>query len=120
METIIRRILDDVPKGEEFYFYEGIGKQVRESPADGSQRVRAAGLEDFRRKVETVSVKYLEYHFERGDFNRWVYHSIWDTELNAMPVKLKQDFNPSGETLRTWIERVLFVRIGELKAERRN
>lgn len=46
-----------------FYFFTSVGNYTGES---------ASSLEEFAKKIREVSIKSLEFHLHRGDFERWV------------------------------------------------
>jgi hypothetical protein len=80
-----------VPKEKAFLFFSSIGNYTGES---------AASIEDFLEKIVRVDIKPIEFHFYRGDFEKWFAETIGDKELAEQIKKLK-DQNFAGEKLRS-------------------
>jgi hypothetical protein len=80
-----------------FYFFTSIGNYTGES---------AASLEEFAKKVEQVSVRSLEFHLRRGDFQRWVAEALQDKDL-AEEIKNLQYRSPTGDALRDQLHRIV-------------
>jgi hypothetical protein len=78
-------------KESAFYFFTSIGNYTGES---------AVSIEDFLRKIEQVDIKSIEFHFHRGDFEKWVAETIRDKELWEQIRKLHGQ-NLTGEELRS-------------------
>jgi len=78
-------------KESAFYFFTSIGNYTGES---------ATSIEDFLRKIEHIDIKSVEFHFYRGDFEKWLAETIGDKEL-AEQIKKLQDRNFAGEKLRS-------------------
>jgi hypothetical protein len=98
------RILSQVPPDRAFYFYIDLGKPLG---------VRAASLGEFAEKVGSVEVKSLEFHLQRGDFDKWVY-MLGDAELTKKLIKLRNE-RPAGEKLRRNLTRILRTRLTQLQ-----
>jgi len=73
-----------------FYFFTSIGNYTGES---------ASSLEEFAKKIREVSIKSLEFHLHRGDFERLVAETLQDKELAEDIRKLKNQ-SSSGDALR--------------------
>jgi hypothetical protein len=71
-------------------------------------------LEEFLSALKKVNVKSIEFHRERGDFERWVRQVIGDSALTDKLNALANE-RLSGEKLRTRILSVFEQRINELK-----
>jgi hypothetical protein len=84
-------------KESAFYFFTSIGNYTGES---------AASIEDFLKKIEHIDIKSIEFHFHRGDFQKWVAETIGDKEL-AEQIKKLQDQNFAGEKLRNQLHLLL-------------
>lgn len=71
-------------------------------------------LDEFFSALKTVDASSLEFHNERGDFERWIRHVIGDSTLAD---RLKETANQrlNGETLRKKTLNVVEQRIKELK-----
>jgi len=78
-------------KESAFYFFTSIGNYTGES---------ATSIEDFLKIIEHIDIKSIEFHFHRGDFEKWVAETIGDKEL-AEQIKKLQDQNFTGEKLRS-------------------
>ncbi len=62
-----------LPRERRFYFH----------PADGQTVAPAATMRDFGEALIRLSPEALQFHLDRGDFSRWLGHTIADTELAA-------------------------------------
>lgn len=62
-----------LPKERCFYF----------RPSDGQYITPAASMHGFRTAVAQLDAQTLQYHLERGDFSRWLAHTIADMDLAA-------------------------------------
>jgi len=98
------KILRITPIKEAFYFFSGVGQYTG---------VFARSLEEFYEKISSVPLKSLEFHFARGDFERWIKEILGDIHLaktiNSMDKSLK------AEKLRTMLKRNVRRRINRLK-----
>jgi DNA primase large subunit len=98
------KILRTVPQTEAFDFYVDIGKYHGKS---------AASLADFSEKLKTVHLKSIEFHFKRGDFERWIRETLGDEYLaNGIG---RMDKSVQGEALRAAIQRTVENRLNYLK-----
>jgi len=84
-------------KESAFCFFTSIGNYTGES---------ATSTEDFLKKIEHVDIKSIEFHFHRGDFEKWVAETIGDKEL-AERIKKLQDQNLTGEKLRNQLHLII-------------
>lgn len=57
------KILRTVSTTEAFHFFTDVGQYQGEF---------AASLADFAEKLKTVPLSSIEFHFKRGDFERWI------------------------------------------------
>jgi hypothetical protein len=89
-----------------FYFFTSVGNYTGES---------ASSLEEFAEKIREVSIKSLEFHLQRGDFERWVAETLQDKEL-AEEIKKLQNQNPSGDALRDQLYFLVSKRHEKLKS----
>lgn len=99
-----------LPEPKRFYFHlngaDGEGDQCPQS---------AASLWAFREALPHVPLSTLEYHTERGDFERWMDEVLHDPELARRMRKLAR--RPlEGEALREAIIRAVANRYRELEA----
>ncbi len=97
-------ILKTVPPDQSFLFFEGIGKYTGRL---------AANLAEFCENIKTVHLDSVSFHFERGDYERWIRETLHDAELARRLKKMKKP--GSGEELRNKILRVVRKRLGELQ-----
>ena len=84
------RILRSLPRDKAFYFFTSIGNYTGES---------VASLEEFIKKILDVTVKSLEFHLYRGDFERWIAETVEDNVLASKINQLKA-LKPIGIDLR--------------------
>jgi len=68
------------------------------------------------KKIEEVNAKSLEFHFYRGDFEKWVAEVLEDKEL-AEEIKSLQNLKPVGDALRGQLYLIVLKRFEELKSE---
>ena len=59
----------------------------------------AISLEDFVRKIKEMSVKSVEFHLYREDFEKWVAETLEDREL-AQEIEKLQKQDSTEETIR--------------------
>jgi len=102
------QILRNVPREKAFYFFTSVGNYTGMS---------AASLKEFMERVNDVSIKSLEFHLQRGDFERWVEEVLQDKDL-AWDIKRLQRFNLTGNALRNQLSMVVSRRYKRLAASR--
>ncbi|MFW6117789.1 MAG: hypothetical protein ACOC6G_04305, partial [Thermoproteota archaeon] len=73
----------------------------------------ATGLVDLRDKIENVKTESIEFHFSRGDFQKWIRDCIGDSELADRIRKISN--KREGKKLRAEVHRVVDKRIKELQ-----
>lgn len=83
-----------------FYFFTSIGNYTGES---------ATSMEDFLEKIEHVDIKSIEFHFHRGDFEKWVAETIGDKEVGEEIKDLKGQ-NLVDDDLRSKLSSILSKR----------
>lgn len=79
-----------VPREKAFYFFTSIGNYTGEN---------AASLKEFMEKINVVNIKSLEFHLQRGDFEKWISEVLQDSEL-ALEIRRLQKLGLSGDALR--------------------
>jgi len=89
-EKMNLRILRTLPREKAFYFFTSIGNYTGES---------ATSLKEFTDKINEVNVKSLEFHFYRGDFEKWIAEVLEDKDLAEYVQKL-QKLSLAGDKLR--------------------
>jgi len=102
------QVLRNVPREKAFYFFTSVGNYTGMS---------AASLKEFMEKVNGVNVKSLEFHLQRGDFEKWVEEVLQDKDL-ARDIKRLQRFNLTGNALRNQLSMVVSRRYKRLAAPR--
>jgi alpha-amylase len=99
-------ILRTVPYEKGFHFYIAPGKFTNET---------ATSLDLFEKKLQTVPADSLNFHLQRGDFQKWVKTTLGDEELakrlNSISLTLKD------EDLRKELIAIVQTRITEFKRE---
>lgn len=73
----------------------------------------AISLSDFESKLETVGIDSVNFHYPRGDFQKWIQDILGDEEL-ANRMCFTQP-NASGEKLRSQLIKIIQKRMSELK-----
>ena len=103
-DSKIIKILSHVPSEAEFRFYVGIDQNTGES---------AASLEMFVGKLEEINIDSVKFHFQRGDFQKWIQHTVGD---NVLAEEISQiDDQLSGEDLREKLLETIKTRIAKLR-----
>jgi len=68
------------------------------------------------KKIEEVNAKSLEFHFYRGDFEKWVAEVLEDREL-AEEIKSLRNLKPVGDSLRGHLRLIVSKRFEKLRSE---
>jgi len=106
LNTKIIEILRTVPYEKGFHFYTAIGNFTKET---------ATNLDSFEKKLQTVSADSVNFHLQRGDFQKWIKNTLGDDELakrvNSISLTLP------AEDLRKELHAIVQTRITELKQE---
>jgi hypothetical protein len=74
------------------------------------------GLRGFAGAIEKISLKSLEFHTKRGDFEKWAEESLHDTVLTS-ELKKANLAKLEGEDLRKALLKVLRRRLENLSSE---
>ena len=98
------RILRTVSYNNAFYFCTNIGQDSGEL---------AVSLADFCQKIETINVKSVDFHFKRGDFEKWIRGTLGDVDLANEINKINKTIQ--GEELRVKICQTAERRLTQLK-----
>ncbi len=96
-------VFSAVPEEQAFHFYLGLGQ-----PAG----VSARSIKEFYEVVKTAAAVSLEFHSQRGDFEKWFESTIKDDAVATELAGLRQD-ELKDEMLRKQILLGLQVRFGE-------
>jgi hypothetical protein len=99
-----RRALSTVNYDCGFHFYTAIGDYTG---------VTAVSLQDLAEKMHSISLRSVRFHFERGDFQRWIRTLLCDSELAEIIGLIKPHF--SDEALRREIIAKIEEHIARLK-----
>ena len=99
------RILRTLPRKNAFYFFTSVGNYTGQS---------AMSLEEFANKIREVETTSLEFHFYRGDFEKWTAEVLEDSELTRRISAVKL-LEPVGNTLRDQLDFTVSKRLEELK-----
>jgi len=100
-----RRALSTVNYDCGFHFYTAIGDYTG---------VTAVSLQDLAEKMGSINVGSVRFHFERGEFQRWIRTLLCDSELAEDIGLIKPYF--SDEALRREIIAKIEEHIARLKA----
>ena len=95
------KILRPVPREKAFYFFTSVGNYTGLS---------AASLKEFTERIHEVNIKSLEFHLQRGDFEKWVEEVLQDKDLAFEIVRL-QKFNLNGDALRNQLSMAVSRRL---------
>jgi alpha-amylase len=106
LNTKIMEILRTVPYENGFHFYTAPGKFTYET---------ATSLESFEKKLQTVPADSLNFHFQRGDFQKWVKTTLSDGELAHRLNSVSSTLPP--KELRKELLTIVQTRITELRRE---
>jgi len=109
-EKMASRILRTLSREKTFYFFTSIGNYTGQS---------ASSLKDFMDKINEVNVKSLEFHFCRGDFEKWIAEVLEDKALAEYIRKLQQQ-DLTGDKLRIQLHKTISKRYNRLKNQSNN
>jgi len=98
------KILRTVPYNNAFYFFTGIGQYSGKF---------AVSLADFCQKIKRIDIKSVDFHFKRGDFQKWIRTTIGDAYLANKISRIRGQIQ--GEELRGQIHQTVEMRLTELK-----
>jgi alpha-amylase len=101
------KILRTVPREKAFYFFTSIGNYTGTS---------ASSLKEFMERINEVNVKSLEFHLNRGDFEKWMSEVLQDTEL-AGDIKKLQKLNLTANSLRDQLSFTISRRFKRLTSQ---
>jgi hypothetical protein len=101
---LVAKILRTVPEKEAFRFFTDVGQYAGKS---------ATSLTDFSEKLKIMQLKSIEFHFRRGDFERWIKETLGDEYLAREMGRI--DTSIHGEALRAAVQRIVENRLYYLK-----
>jgi hypothetical protein len=99
-----QKILSPVPYAQGFHFFAPDGHYSGET---------AMSLCAFLRDMEHVGIESIRFHFERGDFQKWLRSTIGDEELARRIDNL--DKAAPDEPIRQQLAEMVQNRISELQ-----
>jgi hypothetical protein len=102
----IVEILRTVPHEKGFHFYTARGIYAGET---------ATSLDAFERKIQVVPTASVNFHMQRGDFQKWIEDTIGDNELAKRMGSIKATH--SAEDLRKELLAIVKTRLTELRRE---
>jgi hypothetical protein len=100
----VSEILRTVPPDQSFLFFEDIGKYTGRL---------AVNLADFCENMKTIDIQSVTFHFERGDYERWIRETLHDAVLARRLKRIQR--SSSGEELRNKILQAAKGRLYELQ-----
>jgi hypothetical protein len=102
----IIEILRTLPFEKGFHFYTAPGSFTRET---------ATSLEAFEKKLQVVPADSVNFHFQRGDFQKWIEDTLGDAELARRISSIKRTL--PVEDLRKELLAIVQTRITNLRRE---
>ena len=102
-----QKILRQVPYAQGFHFF------MRDGHYSGET---AMSLCSFLRDLGSVDVQSIKFHFDRGDFQKWLRNTVGDEELARIIDEL--DKESPEENLQNKLVDVVQRRISELQLTR--
>jgi hypothetical protein len=102
-----QKILSSVPYDRGFHFFMPDGHYTGET---------AISLCSFLRDLRSVDVQSIRFHFDRGDFQKWIRNTVGDQELAGIIDKL--DKKIPEEKLEEKLADLVQKRISELQLTR--
>jgi alpha-amylase len=104
-EWVARRMLRPFPAERGFTFFYEFARPTQ---------MTVYSIEEFSAAISAVDLKSIEFHTERGDFERWIRHVMGDTIL-ADRLREAANQRSRGEALRKKTASAVDQRIKELK-----
>lgn len=102
----IVEILRTVPYEQGFHFYTAPGNFTGQT---------ATSLDDFEKKLQVVAADSVNFHLQRGDFQKWIEDTLKDSELTRRVNLI--ELTPPIEDLRKELVAIVQTRITELRRE---
>ena len=99
-------ILRNVPYEKGFHFYTAPGSFTGET---------ATSLDAFEKKLQIAVADSVEFHFQRGDFQKWINDTLGDSELSKRVDSIKLTL--PVEDLRKELLAIIQTCIAQLKRE---
>jgi hypothetical protein len=102
-----KKILKPVPYSQGFHFFMPDGHYTGET---------ALSLCSFLRDLDAIDVESVKFHFDRGDFQKWIKHTLGDEELARHIDGIKE--NIPEDLLLEKLKKMVQKRISELQQTR--
>jgi len=106
LNTKIIEILRTVPYEKGFHFHLEVNNFTRET---------ATNLDTFERKLQSVPADSVNFHLQRGDFQKWIENTLGDAELARRIDSISLTL--TAENMRQELHAIVQTRIIELKRE---
>jgi hypothetical protein len=103
-KDVIEKILTSVPYDRGFHFFRSVGNYTGET---------AINLFSFFEELKTIELQAVKFHFQRGDFQKWIRETLEDTELADRIDKI--DGKLPDEILKKELLKVVQTRFEELQ-----
>lgn len=103
--AVAQKILRPLSYVQGFHFFTPNGAYTGET---------AISLFTFLKELEAINLQSIRYHFQRGDFQRWIRTTLGDAELAERIDKLDRQI--SDENLRKELIEILKRRLTELQS----
>lgn len=100
---LVSKVLGEV-LDKAFLFFTDIGEYTG---------ISAISLSDFCDKLDKVPLRSVEFHFNRGDFGKWIKETLGDKQLAARIGRIKKKVK--GEELKKKIQGRVRRRLTQLK-----
>ncbi|HMK95504.1 MAG TPA: DUF5752 family protein [Candidatus Limnocylindrales bacterium] len=99
------QLLNSVQYEKGFHFFTGLGNYTG---------VTATSLSEFAKDLDTVPGESVRFHFQRGDYQRWLIDVVGDEELARRIDMIEMSPMSSDEDLRRELSKTVKNRIAEL------
>jgi hypothetical protein len=103
-EDVAQKILNDVPRYREFYFFDDIGRY---------SGTYANNLIVFSNKLRNINKTCFNFHFKRGDFEKWIRTTVGDRYLADQIAKINDSVDEDELLLKVY--QIVEKRLNELK-----
>ncbi|MDQ1281520.1 MAG: hypothetical protein QG670_2785 [Thermoproteota archaeon] len=97
--------LRNLSKDEAFNFYASEWNYLK---------INATSLEEFMDKLKGISAESINFHLNRGDFEKWIDGSVGDKTLSKQIAELRTR-NLQGAKARIELSNIVLMRIKTLK-----
>ena len=104
LEKKILEILRTVPYEKGFHFYTDLGYSTGKT---------AMSLDSFEKILQVVAADSVNFHFQRGDFQKWIENTLGDQVLAKRVDSIKPPV--SAEELRKELLAIVQTRITQFK-----